>query len=146
MTITIRAMSSSDFSAWRTLFVGYLAFYQTEIPEDVIATTFERLIDPDHSQQNAFLAIVNDVPVGLVHYIYHPHNWKKEEVCYLQDLFVAANVRKSGIGETLIRAVYDAADANGTPSVYWMTQEFNYKARSLYDRVATHTPFIKYAR
>ena len=146
MMITIRALAESDFQGWRTLFDGYLTFYQTDIPDDVIETTFQRLIDPDHAQQNALLAVVNGEPVGLVHYIYHPHNWRKEDVCYLQDLFVASDARTAGVGESLIKAVYDAADANGTPSVYWMTQEFNYKARSLYDRVATHTPFIKYAR
>lgn len=146
MMITIRALAESDFQAWRTLFDGYLTFYQTDIPDDVIETTFQRFIDPDHAQQNALLAVVNGEPVGLVHYIYHPHNWRKEDVCYLQDLFVASDARTAGVGESLIKAVYDAADANGTPSVYWMTQEFNYKARSLYDRVATHTPFIKYAR
>ena len=146
MPVTIRALEKADFPAWRKLFGGYLEFYKTEISEDVIETTFSRLTDPDRTQQQAFIATSDDVPVGLVHYIYHPHNWKHEDVCYLQDLFVATDARTSGVGEALIRAVYEAADANGTPSVYWMTQEFNYKARSLYDRVASHTPFIKYAR
>jgi hypothetical protein len=31
-------------------------------------------------------------------------------------------------------------------SVYWMTQEFNTKARRLYDRIGKVTPFIKYSR
>ncbi|MDG2406467.1 MAG: GNAT family N-acetyltransferase, partial [Paracoccaceae bacterium] len=43
-------------------------------------------------------------------------------------------------------AVYQAADAHGTPTVYWLTQDFNHTARQLYDRVATLTPFIKYNR
>ena len=146
MAVTIRALELADFAAWKALFGGYLNFYQTDIADQVIETTFQRLIDPERRQQNALIALVEGVPVGLVHYIYHPHNWKSEDVCYLQDLFVASDARTSGVGEALIKAVYDAADINGTPSVYWMTQEFNYKARSLYDRLATHTPFIKYAR
>lgn len=144
--ITIRALEESDYAAWRELFGGYLAFYETQIADEVIETTFARLIDPARSQQNALLAIVDNAPVGLVHYIYHPHNWKAEDVCYLQDLFVDSQNRVTGVGTALINAVYEAADANGTPSVYWMTQEFNYRARSLYDRIATRTPFIKYAR
>ena len=50
------------------------------------------------------------------------------------------------MGRALIEAVYAAADRNGTPSVYWMTQEFNYRGRMLYDQVASRTPFIKYQR
>jgi len=42
--------------------------------------------------------------------------------------------------------VYDAADENGTPTVYWLTQDFNATARQLYDRIANVTPFIKYNR
>ena len=48
------------------------------------------------------------------------------------------------VGRKLIEAVYAAADANGTPRVYWLTQDFNTTSRKLYDRVSELTPFIKY--
>jgi ribosomal protein S18 acetylase RimI-like enzyme len=51
-----------------------------------------------------------------------------------------------GVGRALIETVYAAADANGTPSVYWLTQEENTEARKLYDRFAQVTEFIKYGR
>lgn len=69
-----------------------------------------------------------------------------EDVCYLQDLYVEPRLRGGGVGRALIEAVYEVADANGTPSVYWMTQDFNENARKLYDRIANLTPFIKYQR
>ena len=56
------------------------------------------------------------------------------------------DVRGKGIGRALIEAVYAEADRRGTPSVYWMTQDFNTTARQLYDRIAKLTPFIKYSR
>ena len=55
-------------------------------------------------------------------------------------------MRGQGVGRALIQAVYDAADAAGAPSVYWLTQDFNAEARRLYDRIGVVTPFIKYAR
>jgi len=82
----------------------------------------------------------------LVHYILHPHNWREEDVIYLQDLYVRDDVRGTGAGRALIKAVYAVADANGTPSVYWLTQDSNNTARRLYDRIATLTPFVKYSR
>lgn len=146
MTLTIRPLSATDEAAWRRLWAGYLAFYDTTLPETVYATTFARLLDPARPQQNARVAEQGGQLVGLVHYIFHAHNWRVEDVCYLQDLYVDPAARGTGAGRALIQAVYAAADANGTPAVYWLTQHFNTTARQLYDRVATLTPFVKYSR
>lgn len=143
----IRELRTDDEAAWRELWTGYLTYYESSVTEAVYAKTFERLLDPARETQRAFLAVDDaDQPIGLVHYILHPHNWREEDVVYLQDLYVADAARGTGAGRALIEAVYAAADANGTPSVYWLTQDFNATARQLYDRVATLTPFIKYSR
>ena len=144
--ITIRPLTQADEAAWRRLWSAYLEFYNATVVEEVYATTFVRLLSADHPNQNALIAVQNDTPVGLVHYIYHAHNWRVDEVCYLQDLYADPSVRGTGVGRKLIEAVYAQADADGRPSVYWMTQDFNTTARQLYDRIATLTPFIKYAR
>ena len=123
-----------------------MAFYETELPDEDYDTTFERLCDPDKTDQCGFLAVLDGGPVGLVHFIYHAHNWKREPVSYLLDLFAAPEARGTGVGRKLIEAVYDAADAAGAPTVYWLTQDFNATARHLYDRIGVLTPFIKYNR
>lgn len=144
--ITIRPLRPEDEAEWRRLWTGYLEYYETSVSDEVYAATFARLLSADHPAQNGLIAVKDGAPVGLVHYIYHPHNWKIDEVCYLQDLYADPAVRGTGVGRKLIEAVYTAADADGRPSVYWLTQDFNAPARRLYDRVATLTPFIKYAR
>ena len=146
MSLEIHPITPPDRAAWQDLWSAYLAFYETTLPDAVFDTTFQRLCSSEYPRQNGYLAKQDGKAVGLVHYIFHPHNWKVEDVCYLQDLFAAPDVRGAGIGRALIEAVYAAADANGTPSVYWMTQDFNAQARKLYDRIGVLTPFIKYAR
>ncbi|MFU1479006.1 GNAT family N-acetyltransferase [Roseovarius sp. C7] len=146
LALTIRPIGVGDKAAWRELWTAYLAFYETTVPDEVYDTTFERLCDATHPDQCGLLAFDGDRAVGLVHFIYHPHNWRIEKTCYLQDLYADPSVRGKGVGRALIEAVYAAADAAGCPSVYWMTQEFNSEARHLYDRIATLTPFIKYQR
>ena len=146
MSIIIRDLEAEDRNEWTSLWRAYLAFYETSLPETVFDTTFKRLLSDDHKNQNCMIALIGSKPVGLVHYIYHPHNWNLNEVTYLQDLYADPDHRGQGIGRALIQAVYDKADANGTPNVYWLTQEFNHTARHLYDRVAKVTPFIKYNR
>ncbi|KGM89844.1 Acetyltransferase [Roseovarius mucosus DSM 17069] len=144
--LEIRPIVPDDRPAWGDLWRAYLDFYETTLPETVYDTTFGRLLSPDHPDQNGLIALLDGRAVGLVHYIYHAHNWRVEQVCYLQDLYAAPEARGIGIGRALIEAVYACADADGRPAVYWMTQEFNTTARQLYDRIATVTPFIKYSR
>ncbi len=145
-TLTIRPVQPDDRPVWGDLWRAYLAFYETVLPEAIYDTTFARLISADHRDQNGLLAVLDGTPVGLVHYIYHAHNWRVERVCYLQDLYAAPEARGLGAGRALIEAVYARADADGCPAVYWLTQEFNTTARQLYDRIGTLTPFVKYTR
>jgi GNAT superfamily N-acetyltransferase len=131
---------------WRSLWGGYLAYYQSPLPEVVYASTFARLLSGKREEPHGLIAFVDGQAVGLTHYILHRTCWKVEEVCYLQDLFTTPATRGKGVARALIHAVYAAADAAGAPSVYWLTQEFNYAGRMLYDQVGTKTPFIRYNR
>ena len=142
----VRKLSENDFINWKTLWNQYLKFYQTSVEDLVYETTFKRLISSNHISQNALVANQGNNLIGIVHFIYHPHNWRVEDVCYLHDLFVLPTMRGTGIGRALIEAVYLAADKNETPTVYWLTQDSNKQARKLYDNIASVTSFIKYNR
>jgi GNAT superfamily N-acetyltransferase len=146
MTCVVRPLASADEPQWRALWRDYLAFYKTELPEEVYSTYFRRLLGDDPQDFRGLIAEVDGKPVGLTHFLIHRHGWKIENVCYLQDLYAVPEVRGRGIGRALIEAVYAAADAEGAPGVYWLTQDFNAEARQLYDRIGALTPFIKYAR
>ncbi|WP_306119523.1 MULTISPECIES: GNAT family N-acetyltransferase [unclassified Roseitalea] len=144
--VIIRPLAPGDRDPWRDLWRAYLAFYETEVPDENYQSTWERLLGGAPYDPSGLIAVVGDRPVGLVHYLFHRHCWRVENVCYLQDLYADPAVRGHGVGRALIEAVYKAADDAGCPSVYWMTQDFNATARRLYDRLATLTPFIKYQR
>ncbi len=144
--LVIRPLAAEDEPEWRRLWTLYLEYYETSVSERVYDTTFARLLSGDANEFHGLIAIRNGKPIGLVHYLFHRHCWKVENVCYLQDLFVDTTVRGSGAGRALIEAVYEAADVAGCPSVFWLTQHFNETGRRLYDRVGHLTPFIRYDR
>jgi GNAT superfamily N-acetyltransferase len=145
-TVTIRPLLATDEPVWRKLWTGYLEFYNATVPEEVYQTTFARLLGDDGQDFHGLVAEFNGQVVGLVHYVFHRHCWRVENVCYLQDLYADPSVRGTGVGRKLIEAVYAAADATGAPAVYWMTQDDNHTGRQLYDRVGQLTNFIKYQR
>jgi GNAT superfamily N-acetyltransferase len=146
LSLIIRNLKLDDKPEWVKLWRSYLEYYKTSLSNEVFHQTFARLLDTNLPKQNGLIAIKDNKPVGIVHFIYHPHNWRIEDVCYLQDLYTDPNFRGLGIGRSLMEAVYKAADANNTPNVYWLTEEFNQTARQLYDQVGRLTPFIKYQR
>ena len=144
--VSVRNAKPEDRSRWDELWQGYLVFYEHALPSDVTEATWTRLLSDDPSTTCLIAADANDQPVGFAHIVLHPSTWATEPYWYLEDLFVDPNVRASGIGRALIDEIYRRADENGWPYVYWKTQETNYRARHLYDRMAEREAFLIYAR
>jgi len=144
--IEIRAIAPDDRSDWDRLWTAYLEFYETSVSPAVYDTSFARLLSDDPQEFHGLIAEVDGKAAGLVHYVFHRHMWKTENVIYLQDLYADPAVRGRGVGRALIEAVYAAADKAGCPTVYWLTQDYNVTARHLYDRIGKLSPFIRYGR
>jgi GNAT superfamily N-acetyltransferase len=141
--IVIRPLRPDERADWEPLWKGYLDFYKTSVPKQTYDTTWARLHDPDEPMR-LLGAFVGGRLQGIVHFIYHRSCWTIGDYCYLQDLFVAADARKLGIGRALIEAVYKEAHAAGASRVYWLTHETNATARTLYDKLANWPGFIVY--
>ncbi len=144
-TFSIRPARPADFEQWLPLWEGYNNFYERTVPAEVTRVTWARFFDA-YEPMHAVVAERDGKLVGLVHYLYHRNTAMLAPVCYLQDLFTAAETRGQGVGRALIEAVYERAQAAGSPRVYWMTQESNTTARRLYDQVAENSGFIQYRR
>jgi GNAT superfamily N-acetyltransferase len=147
MSVRVRRLEARDKSAWLPLFEGYIEFYKATVPEDVIETTWQRLMAASPDFHTALVAVdETDVPFGLAHVLFHRSTWSPTWYCYLEDLFVDPVRRGTGAGRALIEATYREADARGCTRTYWATQEFNYRARGLYDQLATKSVFVQYRR
>lgn len=143
--LIIRSAEPADFGQWLPLWEGYNTFYQRKVPLEVTRTTWSRFFDA-YEPMHAVVAERSGKLLGLVHYLFHRNTAMLAPTCYLQDLFTAAEARGQGAGRALIEAVYERAQAAGSPRVYWMTQESNATARRLYDKVAERSGFIQYRR
>ena len=147
MSVHVRRLAGKDKEAWLPLFKGYIAFYKTTVPDEVIEQTWQRLIAGQPDFHVGLVAVdAANTPVGIAHVLFHRSTWSPTHYCYLEDLFVAPEQRLKGVGRALIEATYREADARGCTRTYWATQEFNYRARALYDQVATKSVFVQYRR
>lgn len=142
---SIRPASAEDRAQWDSLWQGYLAFYESGLADDVTDLLWQRILDPAHQIQCRVAVTDNGKLVGLVHFFPHTHTWYANPVCYLNDLFVAADIRGGGIGKLLIDAVVDEARLQGWTEIYWHTQSHNSVARGLYDKITGGTDgFVNY--
>jgi GNAT superfamily N-acetyltransferase len=144
-TLEIRAVSAADHDAWLPLWQGYLTFYKSELAEGTSALTWQRFLDPAEPM-HAALAWQDGRAVALVHWIFHRSCWTVGDYCYLQDLFVASDLRGSGIGRRMIEHVYAEARAAGASRVHWLTHETNTDAMQLYERIGDRSGFVQYRK
>jgi GNAT superfamily N-acetyltransferase len=141
----IRPVSAADHAAWLPLWQGYQRFYMTEIPAAASDLTWQRFLDPAEPM-HAALAWHEGQAIGLVHWVYHRSTWTTGDYCYLQDLFIAKDLRSSGVGRQLIEHVYAQARLANCARVYWLTHETNSKAMLLYERVAERSGFVQFRK
>ncbi len=144
-TIVIRPIRVDERADWEPLWKGYQAFYKVAISDEATTVTWARLHDPAEPM-GVLGAYVDGRLCGIVHYLFHRSCWTVGDYCYLQDLFVAEEVRKLGLGRALIAAVEEKARAAGASRLYWLTHETNAGARKLYDQLAERSGFIQYRK
>jgi GNAT superfamily N-acetyltransferase len=138
----IRDPTAADEDAWRRLWSGYGAFYESSIPETVTARTWQRMIDPA-SIIFGRLAIVDTTVVGFSVSVIHDGTWTVAPMCYLEDLFVDPKYRGRGCGRLLIQDLIDRAISARWSRLYWHTRGNN-PARRLYDEFVSADDFVRY--
>ena len=143
MTVEIRAVTPQDRAAWDALYAGYAAFYRVPQDDDRRVRVFGWLLDPAH-ECRGFVAVLEGELVGLTHYRPFASPLRAATSCFLDDLFVAQEARGQGVAQALIEAVTEAARENGWGVVRWITADDNYRARGVYDTLATRTGWITY--
>ena len=144
MTITIRPPSASDRPRWEALFQAYAEFYETSIPEGGVDRVWAWIVDPANDFWCDLAENDRGEVVAFTQYQLMHRSLGGSMVCYLSDLYVDPEQRGGGVGRALIDHVLAFARARGLPGVRWLTQEFNYPARQLYDSYAPKTDFILY--
>lgn len=142
--VVVRAVAQADREAWDRLYRGYAAFYEVEQSAEMRDRVWGWLHDPAHECEGLVAQGDDAALLGLTHFRPFARPLSATTGCFLDDLFVTPEARGTGAAALLIEAVREIAAARGWSVVRWITREDNYRARGLYDRVATRTDWVTY--
>lgn len=127
---------------WDVLYAAYADYYKVDQTQEMRDRTWGWIMEG----RITCLMALNDEgkPVGFAHMREFLRPLSSTVAGFLDDLFVDPGQRGAGA----VNALFDAAAALGREKnwsvIRWITRDDNYRARSVYDKVATRTNWVTY--
>ena len=120
------------------LIAEFGAWFGNQTPdEDGIRASVERIISGSDGEY--LLGAVDGEPVGVCQVRFRWSVWKSAEDCWLEDLFVREEARRSGLGRALVEAALERARERGCQRIELDVNEGNAAARALYEACGFQT-------
>ena len=143
----VRAVRTDEFDAWTRLYRGYAEFYETPTSDEHQRQIWSWIHDDESIM--CLVAVPTDAEgteVGEPQGVAHLREWVRPLrgviAGYLDDLFVSPSHRGSGAVDALYDAMRSLAVERDWAIIRWTTADDNYRARAVYDRLATRTTSI----
>ena len=134
----IRKIQLKDKKHWEELYKGYANFYKVEMNDKILQTVWNWLHDKSHEVEGLVYEVDGNI-VGLAHYRRMPSPLRGQYIGFLDDLFVDPKYRGQKIGRQLLDKIKEISKINDWNLVRWQTDDDNFTAKKLYDKVATKT-------
>ncbi|MBM3542084.1 MAG: GNAT family N-acetyltransferase [Alphaproteobacteria bacterium] len=129
---------------WRVLYNGYAEFYKVPMTDEIADTVWGWIHDPKHEVEALVAKTAEGRLVGLAHFRAMARPLAGRVGGFLDDLFVAKDMRGSGVAEALMARMTEIGKSRNWQVIRWITAENNYRGRSFYDRIATKTHWLTY--
>lgn len=142
-SVTVRPAQPKDEARWRELWADYLTFYELALDPDITASTWAKALSADSAIFMRVAEMEGQV-VGFTLSLTHEGTWIRHLECYLEDLYVDASARGSGVGRALLDDLVALCRENNWSRLYWHTAEDNATARKLYDSYVESDGHIRY--
>ena len=118
----------AEFGAW---------WGKNVVPEDEVRASVDRIMSGDDGE--FLLGAVSGEPAGVCQLRFRWSVWKSAEDCWLEDLFVREEARRSGLGRALVEAALERARERGCKRIELDVNEDNDAARALYEACGFQT-------
>ena len=141
--LSVMKLKSSHFEGWLSLYKLYAEFYNTSLSNSGTKTTWEWLIDTNHPC-TGIVVLEDNLLVGLAHFREMPSPLRGTNIGFLDDLFVLPEKRGGKVVTLLIEELKKEAIGKNWGIIRWITQDNNYRARNLYDKISQKTDWNTY--
>ena len=145
----VRPVRADEFDAWTRLYRGYAEFYETPTSDEHQRRIWSWI--HDDASIMCLVAVPTDAdgteigePQGLAHLREWVRPLRGVIAGYLDDLFVSPGHRGTGAVDALYDAMRSLAVERDWAIIRWATADDKYRARAVYDRLATRTTWITY--
>lgn len=143
--LTLRRAVPADAAAWRRLWLAWQVHMDGRVPDSTTARAWDLIVDPG-SGLFSLMAFDGRDALGFATASVTPFAWTAGPTLFLQDLFVAPEVRGRGVGGALLEALYAEADAMGASQVFWLVDETDAELQAFYARRGMRTPYLRFMR
>ena len=140
---SIRALDASDFDNWLDVYRFYAEHYKSDLTDDGISATWAWLMDAGHPLTGIVTEDKGQL-IGLAHYRAMPSPLRGVNLGFLDDLVVKPQDRGSDAAKLLLGELKSIGKKAKWAKIRWITRDDNYRARALYDKVATKTDWAMY--
>jgi len=135
MNVQIRRGTKEDAVIAHQLIVD-LAIYENE--PDAVSNTLSQFIEDGFGQNPVYHLIVADEAsagvIGMALYVFSYSTWKGK-MLFLDDLVVAEQFRKQGVGSLLIEQLFEIAQKEAVKIIKWEVLDWNEPAINLYKKL-----------
>ena len=142
MQVTL--LRPEDRPEWEALYRGYAAFYKVALTTEGMNALWSWIFDDKEPVYAIVARNAQGKAIGLMHYREMHSPLRGTKAGFLDDLFVQPDCRGGGAVDALFARLTEEAKSRGWPFVRWLTGDDNFRARAVYDGLATRTMWITY--
>lgn len=141
--LMVARATAADEQAWDQLLTGYAMAFDHSMSPPLASQIFKGLLSPDRTEQ-LMIARKDGQPVGFVCYTPVLHLLTGRKIFKLLDMYIAPEARGADAGRHLIKAVIEAARAEGGLLVRWQADSRNVALIRYYDKMANRSDSQSY--
>ena len=132
----IELVTEADLPDLLPLMRGYCEFYEVDPSDEALLAMSRELID-DHDKEGLQLIARSEDgrAVGFATVFWTWSTLSASRIATMNDLFVSADARGSGLADELIAACLERARERGATSLGWQTARDNHRAQAVYERM-----------
>jgi ribosomal protein S18 acetylase RimI-like enzyme len=123
-----------DLDSVTALLAGFRDHMGRAVPtDDALRATVEVLLSDPNTEYLLAARDGDDRPAGLCQLRYRLAVWTGANDCWLEDLFVEGDARRSGLGRALVTAAFERAERRGCARMELDVDEDNTGALAFYE-------------